>query len=200
MRSLISLLFAVLATGCASKKPPQVGLRPLPQAAVQQPPDIRYTEIVGAYHVGRYIDPHHPSLMHEAHAMYRLEVPARWDLHPANCATPLILPANSPADAAWSPAPVSDAVIAELNRQKDATERVMWEATILAQSYDDLQKVIADMRKVAQDHAFIGARLGNAERRVTEVQDELQRLAAPPPAITNPSSTVLIDDRNSPQP
>jgi hypothetical protein len=61
-------------------------------------------------------------------------------------------------------------ILAEINRQREATERVMSEAFRLARSYDDLQKVIKEMGAVATNHITLNARLATAERRVVEFE------------------------------
>jgi hypothetical protein len=76
--SLIPLLFL---TACSTT--PKLTLRP------QQPPppamgDIRFPEVVRAYHVGRYADPNDDLVMHEQHVLYRVEESTRWDLRPAH--------------------------------------------------------------------------------------------------------------------
>ena len=48
--------------------------------------------------------------------------------------------------------PTNDVILAEINRQREATERVMSEAFRLARSYDELQKVIKEMDAVATNH------------------------------------------------
>ena len=113
----LALLPLVLVASCASR--PQMAVRPVPPAAVAPAESLRYAEVVRAYHVGRQVDPSHPGLMAEGHPIYRIEVSSRWNLHPGspNAATLL----NPPPDAAFAPPPTNDVVIAELNRQREAT-------------------------------------------------------------------------------
>jgi predicted nucleic acid-binding Zn-ribbon protein len=91
-------------------------------------------------------------------------------------------------------------ILAEINRQREATERVMSEAFRLARSYDDLQKVIKEMGNIATNHLTLNARLATAERRVVEFEKELQRLNAPLAPTTNeiPSSIVAEPDKSEP--
>ena len=107
---LIPLLFL---SACSTT--PKLVLRP------QQPPTpnadgIRYPEVLHAYHVGRYADPNDDLIMHEQHVVYRVEENTRWDFHPGPADGNL--PAVPSRDAAFAPAPVNDAILAEVNSQK----------------------------------------------------------------------------------
>src|SRR6185295_6249267 len=120
----LALIPLVFFASCASR--PQVVVRPLPPPAVEPIEAIRYGELVRAYHVGRYVDPNHPETMHEQHPIYRVEVSARWNLHPRSGNSFGQL--NPPPDAALAPPLTNDTLIAEMNRQRETTARVMLEA------------------------------------------------------------------------
>jgi len=70
--------------------------------------------------------------MHARHPMYRLEEPARWDLHPGPYDKAITGLLNPPPDAAFAPPPTNDVILAVLNRQREATERVMGQAQAVA--------------------------------------------------------------------
>lgn len=185
---LIPLLFVA---SCASQRAPRLAVWPLLAPAVESTDAVRYAEVVRSYHIGRYVDPNHPALMHEQHPVYRVETSTRWNLHPgpSSFANPL----NPPPDTAFVPPPTNDAVLAELSRQRDATERVMREAFQLARSYGELQKVIQDMTEVAKNHAWMRTRLVSAEQRFAGIEKELRRIAEPPPATTNEAPALGIE-------
>jgi hypothetical protein len=187
----LALILLLVVTSCASRLKPQVTVRPAP--AVESVESVRYAEVVRAYHIGRYVDPNHADVMHEQHPVFRVEAYSRWNLKPGDPGALRAVPLNPPRDAAFSPAPSNDAVLAEMNRQKDATERVMREASQLARSYEELQKVIQDMSVVAKNHAWIGGRLLNAEQRVGELEAELRKLNAPPAFATNAVRSSIIE-------
>ncbi len=112
---LIPLLFL---SACSTT--PKLALRP------QQPPPtddsaVRYPEVLHAYHVGRYADPNDDLIMHEQHVVYRVEENTRWNFHPGPADGNL--PALPSRDAAFAPAPVNDAILAEVNSQRLATDR-----------------------------------------------------------------------------
>lgn len=191
--ALIPLLFVA---SCASR--PQIVVRPAPPAAVEPVEAVRYSEVVRAYHVGRYVDPNHPEAMHEHHPVYRIETSARWNLHPGSSAAAGLL--NPPPDAAFAPPPTNDVVIAEMNRQREATARVMQEAARLVQSYVELQKVVGEMKNVARNNALLGARLATTEQRVGEFGKELEKLSASPSPQTNDVPGLVPESPVAPKP
>ena len=175
----LALIPLVLVPSCASH--PQLLVRPALPAAAEPVEALRYSEVVRAYYIGRYVDPNHSEAMHEQHPVYRIETSARWNLHPGPLNAANLL--NPPPDAAFAPTPANDVVAAEMNRQREATARVMQEATRLAQSYNELQAVVLEMRNVAQSSVLLGARLADTERRVAEFGKE--KLSVPPSPTTN---------------
>jgi hypothetical protein len=174
----LAIIPLLLAASCASHPQPQVVVRPLPPPAVEPVEAMRYAEVVRAYHVGRYVDPNQPLTMYEQHPVYRIEAVAQWNLHPGPlwpAATNLL---NPPHDAAFAPPPVNDAVVAEIGRQREATDQVIHEARRLAQSHEEFQGVIQQMQTVGTNQRQLRARLADTEQRMAEFAKELQKLAA----------------------
>jgi hypothetical protein len=192
----LALIPLVFVASCASR--PQLVVRPAPPAAVEPVEAVRYSEVVRAYYVGRFVDPNHPETMNEQHPVYRIETSARWNLHPGPLNTVNLL--NPPSDAAFAPSPTNDAVIAEMNRQRETTQRVMSEAVRLAHSYEELQRVFAEMKTVARNNALIGARLSNTEQRVSDFGKELEKLTTTPPPQTNDIPAFVPDPPDAPKP
>ena len=199
---LLPAVVAVVA-GCVTQRPePLVQVRPLPSPTLPRP-ELRYPERVQAYHLGRHIDPLRPGLMRGAHPVYRIEAEAAWNLHPDEKTDHRVLPlpTNPAGDPAFAPRPLDDAIVAELNRQQDATERVMWEATQLARSYDQLQDVIADMTRIAAEFPFLRHRLDLTTREVRDLQGLLETITGtgsptglsqtPPDATPAPSGQIM---------
>jgi hypothetical protein len=182
----LAVIPLVLVASCASQPKRYVFQDTLPAPVAK--PTVRYPEMIRTYVVGPYVDPNHSDRMHARHPMYRVEESARWDLHPGPYGVAITGPVNPPLDAAFSPPPTNDVVLAELNRQREATERVMGEALRLARSYDELQKVINEMKSFATNHLEMRARVANTERRVTEFETELRKLAASPPQPPTPAT------------
>lgn len=189
LHPILSLLIPILA-GCATHRSgPQVTVRPLPPH-VPPRPELRYPEQIRSYHLGRHVDPARPGLLHETHPIHRIEAEAAWNLHPALGPAIPVSPAHPAPDPAFAPPPLDDAIIAELNRQQDATERVMWEATQLAGSYDQLQSVIADMTRVAAEFPSLRQQLlqtSTEVRRIQGVLDTITRSDPPPHPGPNPN-------------
>jgi hypothetical protein len=192
----LALIPLVFVASCASR--PQLAVRPVPPAAVAPVESVRYAEVVRAYHVGRQIDPNHPEMMAEEHPVYRIEVSSRWNLHPGSPNAANLL--NPPPDAAFTPPPTNDVVIAEMNRQRETTALVMQQAVRLAQSYQELQKVFGEMKTVAQNNALLNARLTATEQRVTGFEKQLEKTTASPSPSTNDVSNFSPESNDSPKP
>lgn len=182
----LALIPLVFVASCASR--PQLVVRPLPPPAVEPVESVRYGEVVRAYHVGRYVDPNHPETLHEQHPVYRVEVSARWNLHPGPLGTANLL--NPPPDAAFAPPPTNDVLVAEMNRQREVTARVMQEAGKLAQSYGELQGVLTEMNNVARTSALLNQRFATNESRIVELERGLQKLSVPPLPVTTATNDV----------
>jgi hypothetical protein len=135
--------------------------------------------------------------MAEGHPIYRIEVSSRWNLHPGSPNAANLL--NPPPDAAFAPPPTNDVVIAELNRQREATALVMQQAARLAQSYQELQRVFGEMKTVAQNNAHLNARLTATEQRVKVFERELQTISATP-ALTNDVPAFSPESNDSSKP
>lgn len=192
----LTLIPLVFVASCASR--PQLSVRPTPLAAVAPVESARYAEVVRAYQVGRQVDPNHPELMSEGHPVFRVEVSSRWNLHPSQPSAATLL--NPQPDAAYSPSPTNDAVIAELNRQRETTALVMQQAARLGQSYQQLNQVIGEMKTVAQNNATLNARLIATEQRVSDFEKQLDKDSVPSASTTNDVSNFTPESNDSPKP
>lgn len=192
----LALIPLVLVASCASR--PQLVVRPLPPPAVEPIESVRYGEVVRAYHIGRYVDPNHPQTMHEHHPVYRVEASARWNLHPG--AVPAANMLNPPPDAAFVPPATNDAIFAEMNRQREATQRILSEAARLAASYAEIQSLVAEMKGVARDQVLVRTRLVEAEQRVARFEKDLQNLTAQPTPRTNDAPFFTPESPEKPAP
>lgn len=192
----LALIPLVFIASCASR--PQLVVRPAPPAAVEPVEAVRYSEVVRAYYIGRFVDPNHPETMNEQHPVYRIESSARWNLHPGSAHAVNLL--NPPPDAALAPPTTSDAVTAEMNRQHEATERVMSQALRLSRSYDELQSIFSQMKTVARNNALLGARVATTEQRVADFGKELEKMTTAPSAQTNDVPAFVPDPPDAPKP
>jgi hypothetical protein len=183
-------------TACSTT--PKFTLRP------QQPPPaannstVRYPEVVRAYHVGRYADPNDDLVMHEQHVVYRVEENTRWDLRPlraaitdSNYALPTV---SAPRDAAFSPLPVNDAVLAEINAQRLATIQIMVQARTLSSALAQFQAALQQTRTNLQETAVLRAAVIQMKKRL----DALETAPAQPPQPFSNSPTNEPSDSLSP--
>ena len=182
---LIPLLFL---SACSTT--PKLVLRP------QQPPatnadGIRYPEVLHAYHVGRYADPNDDLIMHEQHVVYRVEENTRWNLHPGPVGGNL--PALPSRDAAFAPAPVNDAILAEVNSQKAATTQIMMQARTLSAALAQFQTALQQTKTNLQETAVLRATVKDMKQRL----DALESAQVPSPAASL-STTNATDDPLSP--
>lgn len=176
MKTLVLSLLVTSIVGCSTRPTGRVTFQLAPPAS-HSTSHLRHDEVVRAYHLGRYVDPNHSALMHEGHPLYRIEASARWDLRASTAGGSTLGLLNPPRDAAYSQPQTNDVILAELSRQRDATERVMWEAFQLAGMYDQIKKAMADMSEVAKNHVWMRTRLANAEEQVKEVSSELEKVS-----------------------
>jgi len=169
---LIPLLFL---SACSTT--PKLALHP------QQPPatdanGIRYPEIVHAYHVGRYADPNDDLILHEQHVVYRVEENTRWDFHPGPADRNL--PALPPRNAAFAPAPVNDAILAEVNSQRLATTGIMIQARTLSAALAQFQAALQQTKTNFQETALLRVTVNEMQKRL----DALAAAQAQPPPTT----------------
>jgi hypothetical protein len=180
---LIPLLFL---SACSTA--PKLALRPQ-----QSPPmdnaAVRYPEIVRAYHVGRYVDPNDDLVMHEQHAVYRVEENTCWNFHPGpadgNLAT---LP---PRDAAFAPAPVNDAILAEVNSQRLATTEIMMQARTLSAALSQFQTALQQTKTNFQETVILRATVNDMKQRLDALETAPEQLPATPISTTNEPADPL---------
>ncbi len=78
----LPIFLALFAVSCASKTPPVVKVEPSPGRHLSRAESdrVRLPETIKAYPLGRYADPNHRGVMHEAHTIYRVETTPKWNL------------------------------------------------------------------------------------------------------------------------
>ncbi|MGD0349071.1 MAG: hypothetical protein ABSB84_01985 [Verrucomicrobiota bacterium] len=177
---LIPLLFL---TACSTT--PKLTLRPLPQPPVMDNSAVRYPEDVHAYHVGRYTDPNDDLVMHEQHVVYRIEENTRWNFHPGPYGGNILaLPPTH--DIAFSPTPVNDAILTEVNSQRIATAQIMAQARLLSAALAQVQTTLLDTKTNFQQTAFLRATLAGMNKRLDALEaNQGQSLALPASPTTN---------------
>lgn len=153
----LPLLLTLLAVSCANKTPPVVMVEPVPGRHLNRAESdrVRLPETVNAYPLGRYADPNHRGIMHEAHTIYRVETTPRWNLAGREKTTTSVAPAAARRD------PSASELLVELNRQREATRSVIESgetvssklsglATLFQQNHQALAEQNAGIRKELQ--------------------------------------------------
>ena len=172
---LIPLLFL---SACSTT--PKLVLRP------QQPPatnadGIRYPEVLHAYHVGRYADPNDDLIMHEQHVVYRVEDNTRWNFHPGAVGASTTVPRH----AAFAPAPLNDAILAEVNSQRLATAQIMVQARSLSAALAQFQTVLQQTKTNLQETLILRAAVNDMKQRI----DALGSAQGQPPPFSSSTTT-----------
>ena len=180
----------IFLTACSTT--PKLALQP------QQPPPtvdnsaVRFPEMVRAYHVGRYADPNDDLVMHEQHVVYRVEENTRWDLRPLRAITfggAVVLPTEStPRDAAFSPLPVNDAVLAEINAQKLATVQIMLEARTLSAALAQFQAALQQTKTNFQETAVLRVAVMQMKKRLDVLETTQAQAPQPLPPLNSPTN------------
>jgi hypothetical protein len=186
---LIPLLFL---SACSTS--PKLTLRPQPSSPVENA-SVRYPEVVRAYHFGRYVDPSDNLVMHEQHTAFRVEENTRWDLSLRTAtmggvgvsATTMA----TPRDSAFSPLPVNDAVLAEVNAQKLATVQIMMQTRTLSAALGQFQTALAQSKTNLQETAALRAAVSDMKHRLDALESSPEQLPATPLSATNAPSDPL---------
>ena len=182
MKKLLIYIPLILLPACASKKPVIVHMPPVVTGNALSTADmesVRYSENLKAYPVGRYVDPSDGFVMHEAHTIYRVETTAKWNLHPDVYP---YAPGNLPGgpvvgiiDPAHSDSPVTPEVVAEIDRQKAATQALIAQGQRMSQVVSQLSKVLPATSQVAEDNAQLKAQALATERRLELLEDQVRK-------------------------
>ena len=150
-------LFPMLLAACASR--PTKAMRmsaydvpgtTLPSEAMES---VRYAENIRTYPLGRYIDPGNSWIMHERHSIYRVETTPKWNLHPNEPVSVPLGPVVHVRDSARAASPVGDELVAELNRQKEATKAVIQGGQVVSQKLGELTTALQKTQQVAVQNA-----------------------------------------------
>ena len=182
------LIPLLLLSACSTT--PKLTLHPQ-QTPATSADDVRYPEVLHAYHVGRYADPNDDLIMHEQHVVYRVEENTRWNFHPG----PMDgnLPASPSRDAAFVPAPVNDDILAEVNSQRLATTQIMLQARTLSAALAQFQAALQQTKTNLQETVILRASVNQMKQRL----DALESAQVQSPAASL-STTNATDDPLSP--
>lgn len=178
---LIYFIPLLFLSACSTS--PKLALRPQPPSSLATD-TVRYPEVVRAYYFGRYVDPNDDLVMHEQHVVFRIEENSWWDLHPGtgqNVFPPTLLP----HDAAFSPLPINEATLAEVNAQKLATIQIMAQAKTLSASLGQFQSALQQAKTNLQETAVMRAAIGDMKRRLDALESASAHSLDSPISTTN---------------
>lgn len=166
----IALLLAT--AGCTAPKPGTVTVTPRPPVIRSEDlvERVRFPEMVAVYHVARHADPEHPLLMHEAHAVYRVEGKAAWDLRSPPGLFALPVNYGTLTNVAYQTPHISDAVIAELNQQRMMTRTVTEQAESLNGLLQDFATALSNTRFLSEQNKRLHEQLMQTEIRLDELE------------------------------
>jgi hypothetical protein len=140
-------------------------------------------------HIGRYVDPNDDLVMHEQHVVYRVEENTRWNFHPGPADGNL--PAPPSRDAAFAPAPVNDAILAEVNSQRLATTEIMMQARTLSAALAQFQTALQQTKTNLQETARLRASVNDMKQRLDALETAPGQLPATPISTTNEPADSL---------
>ena len=204
--ALAPLLTLLLLGACSSFKSSTQSSQPVAKRAVERsavPPSqrlraedvrrVRSGEFVKTYHLGRRVEGGSSGrTMHEAHRVYRLERPSRWNLAREQPPLASTGPVNRVVDPAFSPTPTSKEIAAELNRQQAITGELQ-EAR--AELLDTIEAAKARLAGAADNNRVIV----KMQQRVGVLERENAELKRTQSALSE-SSVSLSESSNAPKP
>lgn len=179
--SFLILLPAFLLAACASKTPPVVTVRPQPEGQTlnrSQARGVRHAEVVKAYPLGRYVDPHSRRVMHEAHTVYRVEATPQWNLAKAGRSPSIPRHASSSAE------PTRSELLVELNRQREATKAVTQSGEAVSAKLSELGSALQQNRVLAEQNTAMRRELQATQQRLQAIERQLlERPLSTPEAV-----------------
>ena len=180
---LIPLLFL---SACSTT--PKLTLRPQ-QSPATSADGVRYSEVLHAYHIGRYADPNDDLIMHEQHTVYRVEENTRWNFHPGPVDGNL--PTLPSRDAAFAPAAVNDAILAEVNSQRLATTEIMMQARTLSAALAQFQAALSQTKTNLQETARLRVTVNDMQKRLDALDTAQEQAPAATLSTTNEPADPL---------
>lgn len=121
---------------------------------------LRESGTVKAYGMGRYVDPTDPRIMHERHAIYRLEEQPAWITRsPKNQPEVILGPIVGLKRAEYAPEPLPGETAREIVNARHGIE----------QANDSISAVLASQEKLASSVSSLAKETADAERKLTSV-------------------------------
>ena len=178
----------VFLTACASNPQPRITVMnvvPADAQSAQGTESVRYAENIKAYPVGRYVDPNNNLVMHERHMVYRVETTAQWNLNPDAPVQVRLGPVVGLIDPARRDAPINAEVVAEVNRQKAATEALLDQGARFNQTLSQLSGALQITAQLGEQNRQLSDELTTAQKRLDALEEELRKKPADEPVGSN---------------
>ena len=173
-----------LVIGCKSHPPCQIVTVQPPPLSSEQQANVWLPDQVAPYHVGRYVDPRDPNLLHESHTLYRREQTSRPNLTPP--AALVLPPAGSPS-ASNATVMLRDALTAELNEQRATSKVLVGQVQSVDQVLRNLSSRTQEFRDAVQESAHLRAQLQAVSNRFEAIEG---RLRVEPASALNPATGI----------
>ena len=172
------LIPLALLTGCASRVVEMPVAVPGTTMTPEQMESVRYAENIKAYPIGRYIDPNSDLIMHERHTIYRVETTAKWNLHPNSSPAVPLGPPVAVIDSAKINPPINAEVVAEVDKQRAATQALLDQGGKFDQSLSQLAGAFQTVKQVGAQNLQLKQELTVTEKRLDALEDELRNKPA----------------------
>jgi hypothetical protein len=174
MKKLLLLPIIFLSACSSTHQHPSV-LRAKPVGRLVSSNGLRSDDQLREYRLGRYVDGHDPLVMHEGHPVYRVETSAHWDLRLNDKSS---LPRRDIVQS--SSVSTNDAVVAEVNKQRAATQAFTEQTTALNQKLTELSHAIGQTEEIAKQNLSL-------KKDVADLREHLDALDA---QLNQPKPTV----------
>ncbi|MFT3992226.1 MAG: hypothetical protein QM680_12535 [Luteolibacter sp.] len=176
MKPFTSFFLALFAVSCADKTPPVVKVEPSPGRHLSRAESdrIRLPETIKAYPLGRYTDPNHRGVMHEAHTIYRVETTPRWNLVGRGRSTAPVTSATTREDLS------ANELRVELNRQRKATQAVIQSGENVSNKLTDLATSLRhNQQALAGQHESLRKQLLATGERLDALEGKVKEAPTP---------------------
>jgi hypothetical protein len=194
------LLTSMLLIGCANPEPQVVVLppshrlalsdsaptAPMPTGPIGAVANVRQAEQIKVYGVNRYVDPADPRIMHERHAIYRIEQKPVWAIRSKNQSGQILLgPVLGLHQPEYAPEPLPGETageVAEAKRGMQETNR-------------DLQSMREGQQKLAGNVQSLAEQTLDGQRKLTTavglLNERMKNLESP--SAANPTAAADND-------
>jgi hypothetical protein len=191
------LLTSFLLAGCVEPEPQVVvipaGRRmaqsdaaprtPIPTGPIGTVANVRKAELVKVYAVNRYVDPADPRIMHERHAIYRIEQKPAWVTRAKNQSGEILLgPILGLRRPEYAPEPLPGETARDLAEAKRG----------LQDANRDLQSMRDGQQKLANNVQSLAEQTLDGQRKLTAavglLNERMKKLESQPAATPTPAA------------